>query len=583
MKFIVPTFFGLSLSALAVTATASPDPPRRIELGPCATTAGLPADARCGTYEVFENRAAKTGRKIPLRVAVLPALGADRLSDPVLYFAGGPGDGSIEEGGFTAQSLPQLRARRDFLFVDFRGTGESAGLFCTELQGAVGLQDFLDDFLPTAKVRACRDRLRQKADLAQYTTDNTIDDVDEIRAALGYGQVNLMGGSYGTRAVLIYLRRHPEHVRTATMLGVVPTFDRSPLFFARSAQNALDGLVATCAADKACAGAFPQLKAEIAAVLDRAAREPLSAELTDPQTAKPFTLKLSRNGVAQTLRYMLYVPVASAQLPFAVHRAVQGDFKPLAEAARTFGGDATSLADGFFLSVTCAEDVAFVKDGDIPAAVAGTFLGDFRIRQQRAACEGWPIAHLGETFLAPVVSDVPSLLVSGQLDPVTPASDGAKVAGSLRHSRHVIVPGGGHSLNGMKGQDCLFGLIGKLIESGAVDGLDTSCVAKMERPPFELSAGEPEVTLSRAELEPLVGTYVVVELGVTIQIELIENRLRSTAEGEPVLLVPVSPTRFRLEGKPAGVAMIFDRKDGPAGSLTLSRPGRPDLIAVRKP
>jgi len=86
---------------------------------------------------------------------------------------------------------------------------------------------------------------------------------------------------------------------------------------------------------------------------------------------------------------------------------------------------------------------------------------------------------------------VPSLLISGQLDPVTPESDGAAVAGSLRHSRHVIVPGGGHGLNGMKGQECLFDLMGKLIESGSEEGLDTSCVAKMERPPFELSAGEP--------------------------------------------------------------------------------------------
>ena len=579
MKIIALSLFGLSLSALAV---AAPAPPRRLELGPC-TSSGLPAEARCGTYEVFENRAARSGRKIPLRVAVLPATGPDRLPDPILYFAGGPGDGSISEGGFTAQALSQLRARRDFLFVDFRGTGESAGLFCPELQGAEGLQGFLDDFLPTAKVRACRDRLKQTADLSQYTTGNAIDDVDEIRAALGYGKANIMGGSYGTRAVLIYLRRHPDHVRTATMLGVVPTFDRSPLFFARSTQNALDGLVAICAADRGCAEAFPKLKEEIAAVLDRAAREPVSVELTDAQTAKPFTVKLARNGVAQTLRYMLYVPAASAQLPFAVHRAAQGDFKPLAESARTFGGNATSLADGFFLSVTCAEDVAFVKEAEIPAAVAGTFLGDFRIRGQQAACEGWPIAHLDETFLAPVVADVPSLLVSGQLDPVTPASDGEAVARSLRHSRHVVVPGGGHSLNGMTGQECLFGLMGKLIESGSVDGLDTSCVAKMQRPPFEVSAGEPEIQLSRAELAPLVGTYEAAKDGVTIQVEMVEDRLRATLAGESALLVPVSPVRFRLEGVPPGVALTFERKDGPAGSLTVSRPGRPDLIAVRKP
>ncbi|HXO20125.1 MAG TPA: alpha/beta fold hydrolase [Thermoanaerobaculia bacterium] len=577
MKIVVPlTLLGLSLSSLAAAA-----PPRHLELGPCSTP-GLPADARCGTYEVFENRASGTGRKIPLRVAVLPARGPDRLSDPVLYFAGGPGGGSVEEGADFAVALPQLPARRDFLLVDFRGTGGSAGLFCTELQGSGGLQDFLDDFLPAAKVRACRDRLRQTADLAQYDTDNAIDDVDEIRGALGYGKANVMGESYGTRAVLIYLRRHPEHVRTATMLGVMPTFDREPLFFARTAQNALDGLVAACAADKACAAAFPKLKEEIAAILDRAARAPVSVQLTDPKTAKPFTVKLSRNGVAQALRYMLYGPAASAQLPFAIHRAAQGDFVPLAEAARNFASDALGVADGFFLSVTCAEDLPYVKEADVPAAVAGTFLGDFRIRRQQAACDGWPAAHLGEPFLAPVVADVPSFLISGQLDPVTPASDGAAVAASLRHSRHVIVPGGGHGMNGMKGQDCLFGLVGKLVESGSVDGLDTSCVAKMERPPFQVSGGEPAVALSRAELEPLVGTYSAEKEGFTLKIDLLEDRLRATLGGDATLLIPVSPTRFRLEGMP-GIVLTFARKDGPASSLTVSEPGRPDLIAVRKP
>jgi hypothetical protein len=116
-----------------------------------------------------------------------------------------------------------------------------------------------------------------------------------------------------------------------------------------------------------------------------------------------------------------------------------------------------------------------------------------------------------------------------------------------------------------------------------VDGLDTSCVAQMERPPFELSAGEPAIALSRAELEPLVGTYRAEKEGLTIQVEMVEDRLRATLAGESALLVPVSPTRFRLEGMPQGLALVFERKDGPAGSLTVSQPGRPDLIAVRKP
>jgi pimeloyl-ACP methyl ester carboxylesterase len=484
-------FFALSLLALTARSSgaavpAQPPAPKPLALRPCAAVPGLPAGARCGTYEVFENRSARTGRKIPLRVVVLSALGPERAPDAIVYFAGGPGGSSVEEGVELGQVLQQLHQRRDILLVDMRGTGGSAALVCPELQGSQGVQGFLDDFMPTAKVAACRERWRRSADLTQYTTDSAVDDVDEVRAALGYPQVDVIGGSYGTRAVLVYLRRHPERVRTAMLEGVVPTSDRSPLYFARSVQKALDGLSAECAADPACAAAFPKLKEEIAAVLGRVAREPVRVELPDPGTGQPTEIRLSRNAVAQTLRYMLYVPAAAVQIPLEVHLAAQGDFKPLAETARLFAGQMTDMADGFFLAVTCSEDVAFIRPEDVAPAVAGSFLGDFRVHQQQAACAGWPAAKIDPAFLTPVVSDVPSLLISGQLDPVTPASDGEEVARHLSHSRHVVVPGGGHGLNGMKGLECLTGLITQLIEKGSVDGLDTACVAKMERPPFQL-------------------------------------------------------------------------------------------------
>jgi len=199
--------------------------------------------------------------------------------------------------------------------VDSRGTGGSAPLRCPELQGTQGVQGVLDNFLPADKVRACRERLSKVADLTQYTTDNTVDDVDEVRAALGYPQVNIMGGSYGTRPVLVYLRRHPDRVRTAILDGVVPTHDRAPLFFARSTQKALDGLVAECAGDAGCARVFPRFQEEIAAVLARAEREPARVRLTDPRTGKPYEVRLSRSGVAQTLRYMLYDPASASELP----------------------------------------------------------------------------------------------------------------------------------------------------------------------------------------------------------------------------------------------------------------------------
>ncbi len=542
----------------------------------------MPAEARCGTYEVFENRATRTGRKIPLHVVVLPATGPGRLPDPFVYFAGGPGEASIPWGFFWAQQLAGLRSKRDVLLIDLRGTGRSGALACPELRGEQSVQGFLDDFLPTDKTGACRDRLKREVDLSWYTTDATVDDVEEVRTALGYGPLNLMGSSYGTRTVLTYLRRHPRSVRTATMDGVLPPDVKLLLAMPRNTQNALDGLIAECEGDPACRGAFPKLREEVTAVLQRATSEPVGVDLTDPETGQTQELRLTRTAVAQTLRYMLYAPIEAVRVPLEVHLAARGDWKPLALSARSNGGMAGS-AEGFYLSVTCAEDVAPIREEEIAAAVAGTFLGDFRIRRQKAACEGWPTRDLGPNVQAPAVSDVPSLLISGERDPATPAANGARAARTLKRSRHLVIADGAHSLDGMQGADCVPGLIASFIEAGAVDGLDTSCIDRMRRPDLALSFGDPEVTVARADLEPLPGSYMNQERGLTARVDLLGGRVRfGIGEGPRYLLIPTSPTRFRVEGLPPGHKVAFQVIEGRANGVTLSQPGRPDLLMTRQ-
>jgi len=583
MRFhrVLPSILTAAVSLCAAAPALAAEALRRPELTPCKE-AGMPAEALCGTYEVFENRAARTGRKIPLRVLVLPAKGPDRLPDPIIYFAGGPGDASIPEGLFMAQQLAALRAKRDVLLVDLRGTGGSGGLFCPELQGSQGVQGFLDNFLPTDKIHACRDRLKKQVDLSWYTTDAAIDDVEEVRTALGYGKLNLMGGSYGTRAVLTYLQRHPESARTATLLSAVRPDERYPLGLARATQTALDGLIAECEGDPACRQAFPQLRGEVDAVLRRAAAEPVKVGLTDPATGQAIELRLGQRGVAQTLRYMLYSPAGAAVLPLEVHAAAQGDWKPLALSARLYGDNVTSMADGFYQSVTCAEDVAFIREDDIAPAVAGTFLGDFRVRLQKAACEGWPTRDLGKDIQAPVVSDVPALLISGERDPATPKENAAEVVRTLKRGRHLIIADGAHSTDGMHGNDCLSGLFAAFIEAGAAEKLDVSCIAGMRRPDFALSLGDLEVTLPRADLERLAGSYADKESGLAAKVDLLGDRVRvSLSEGFQVLLVPIAPNRFRLEGMGPEQIVTFRLTGGRATALVLSQPGRPDLVMPR--
>jgi pimeloyl-ACP methyl ester carboxylesterase len=575
----------LALCALGIgLAAGEAEAAGRLELAPCAQEKkheGFPADARCGIYEVWENRDAKKGRKIPLQVVVLPARGKDRLPDPVIYFAGGPGDSSVQEGVYVAQELDKLRDRRDILLVDLRGTGKSGGLFCPELQGTVGVQGFLDDFLPTDRIHACRDRLKKEVDLAWYTSDAAIDDVEEVRAALGYGPANLVGGSYGTRSALVYLRRHPKSVRTATLQGVVSPDELYPLGLARAAQTVLDGLITECEGDPACRKAFPKLREETAAVLRQVTAEPVRAQLTDPKTGEPFELRLGRSGVAQTLRYMLYSPAGAALVPLQIHLAAQGDWKPLAQSAHFYGGIKTFTSDGFYQSVACAEDVAFIREEQIAPAVAGTFLGDFRVRKQQAACEGWPTRDLGPEIQQPVVSDISVLAISGERDPATPASAGEKVVRTLKRGHHLVVTDGAHGMRGMKGTDCLSDLMVSFVEAG--EKLDTSCVAGMRRPDFVLTLGDPEVQVARAELEKLAGSYKDEASGLSAKVDLLGDRLRVTFpdSSKPFLLIPTSPTRFRFEGM-IGEGLEFVVAGGRAIGMRQTGPGRPDLVIKRE-
>jgi pimeloyl-ACP methyl ester carboxylesterase len=577
MRLRLLATFAMIICVCAFAHAAAPA--GKLDLGPCKAE-GLPSDARCGTYEVFENRAARTGRRIPLRVVVIPANAPQKQTDAVAYFAGGPGGSGVQEGAWLAEVFrrhgPQTR---DLLLVDLRGTGGSDPLECPDLTGTQGVQGFLDNFLPLEGVRSCRAQLGKTRDLSQYTTANAADDVDEVRAALGYEKLNLVGGSYGTRSELTYMRRHPSQVRTATLFRVVANDARTPLQFARITQNALDGLIAECAGDADCHKTFPRLREEVSEILQRTAKEPARAELTDAATGKPFSLRFNRNGVAQVLRYMLYSTDTAAQLPLFVHLAAQGDFKPLARIARDWGNLSSA---GYFLAITCAEDVGFIREADIPSAVAGTFLGDFRIRQQQAACKAWGPAKLDPGFLEPTVSDAPTLIVSGERDPATPASDGEKTVRSLSHGVHVVVADGTHSNNGMKGQDCELDMMEKLIESGSTERFDTSCVAGMERPAFALSVGDPEVTLAAADLNRVAGTYRDSTAGFEVRFDVVDGKhLRANySDGGGALFVPTSPTRFRAPY--GGLGVVFRLEGGRAAGVSLERAGQPQGTELKR-
>lgn len=460
----------------------------------CAGSAGGPtpddgcgigvAGARCVRVEVPENRSRAGGRTIALRVVVLPASGPDRAPDPVVHLAGGPGQAASQLlGGFADSGL---RRRRDLVFADQRGTGGSGDLRCRFYSLPDGsdprVPALFDDFLPLSRVQECRTRLARVADLAQYTTAASVADLDAIRAALGYETLNLVGGSYGTRLALEYLREFGPRVRTMTLEGVVPPDAPVPERFGRLAQAALDGVLGECLGDAACASRYPRIREEAAELFERLRSAPAVASIQTAAGGGARLVSLSRDHVAEAVRYMLYSTRDASRVPAALHAAYAGNAAAIAGFLHRWRRDGTF--DALYLSITCTEDVPFVAP-DAAEQDEPTFLGGYRVRQQRAACAEWPRGASPAWRGRPVHSAVPTLLVSGALDPVTPPQTGDEVARTLSTSLHLRVPSGGHILDGLRGLGCLDRIREAFIERGALTGLDTGCISAIRRAGFD--------------------------------------------------------------------------------------------------
>jgi pimeloyl-ACP methyl ester carboxylesterase len=464
-------------AAPAVTAALKPVTRGTVPLQPCLAIDGA-TQALCGTYEVYENRASRTGRKIALNLTILPAVAEKPAADAVFAFAGGPGQSAVT--AFPLASYVQaLRQQRDVVLIDQRGTGKSNPLRCPFDRNDVQL--LINGSYSTENLPACRAELEKRADLTQYTTSNAADDVDDVREALGYGKIDLLGGSYGSLAALVYLRRHSEHVRAMAIQGVVPPDYRMPLPFAKTIQSALDRLFANCAADAGCHKDFPDLKTEFETIVKRLDSQPAKFDLPAAASDKPQPVTLSRGTFVSDLRPMLYQPAVVSQLPYILDRAFQNDWRVFAAAVvavhRAVGDE---VARGMAFSVNCSESVPFIGEADIRRETEGTYLGDFDVRNYRKNCGLWPYASVPKSFLAPVRSGVPSLLISGAEDPATPPSMAGHAAEGLSHSRVVIIPNGTH----LTGGECIDKMIVQFVEAASEAAVDAGCVNQIRHLPF---------------------------------------------------------------------------------------------------
>ena len=474
---------GLAFGATAGAANGSPtvDPATQTDgrLMPCRLP-GVEHDAQCGQVRRPLDPAQPGGPQVDIHFAVLPALARNRKPDPVFFFAGGPGQSAIDVAATMSRVFARVSNRRDLVFVDQRGTGRSAPLACERPAPTRPLVEAVDPERQFAQLARCRERLQAlpHGDLRRFTTWIAMQDVEAVRRALGAQKINLVGGSYGTRAALEYQRQFPQAVRRAVLDGVAPPDMVLPASFSPDNQAALEALFAGCAADDACRSRHPTLPADWRRLLASAPRE---ATIVHPVTGAPERLTLTREALLGLVRGPLYVPALAAALPLAIDEAANGRFEPLAGLSSALqGARAPVLAEGMHFSVVCSEDAPrLAQSADAPGADFGSGFADL----YRRVCADWPRGPVPDAFYALSAAPAATLVLSGGADPATPPRHGERVVRSLgAKARHVVVPEAGHGLMALPClRDVLFRFIDAEDDAAAL-AVDADCARALPRP-----------------------------------------------------------------------------------------------------
>lgn len=423
---------------LLLLSCTTPDAPAAFG-EPCHVD-GYDNEVRCGTV---------SSQGVDLRVVVVPSA-STAPATPLFFLAGGPGQAATGLVGAVMPALRGVSKERDIVFVDQRGTGASAPLECEEPEDTLAAR-----FSTELTDAGCLEGL--DADPTQFVTPIAMDDLDSVRAALGYERIQLYGGSYGTRAALVYARRHPEQLERMVLDGVVPTTMVLYESFAEDGQRALDRLF-----DEA-----PQARAAVEAI------EPLlpaQVEVAHPRTGEVETITLSRELFHAQLRGLLYSTAVRALAPFALERAAQGDWSSFVALTTTLS-DGVGISTGMHLAVVCSEDVPRFTHPDL----SHTAMGDTLVRLAEEGCEGWPVAKLPQDYFEPVSWEGPVLLLSGELDPATPPRWAEEAALTLPGATHFVISGTGH---GTLSVPCVAEAIDRFLEGGEPE------LCSPQTPPF---------------------------------------------------------------------------------------------------
>ena len=443
--------------------------------------------ARCGVLKVPEDRTQPPGgASIDLSIAVVPALNRRSTAAPLFLLAGGPGQGAAAMYASHAAAFARVNRNHDIVLVDQRGTGQSAPLSC----------DYPDDWqapddIMVALRRATSACLNKYGDRVRfYTSSAAVADLAAVREALGFRQIDLYGVSYGTRVAQLYMRRYPQSIHAVILDGV--TFPEqaigpdTPL----DGQRALDLIVKRCAESQDCSAAYPKLRKELDALRLEFGPRKAAITIDDPNNGVPLKIDFNRSILNASLRFLSYSAAQASLLPTLIHRAAQGELAPLAaQTVMTARQVGDQLASGMQNSVVCNEDVPFFSSaGSDRAAISRTYQGADQLDGLLEICKLWPHAPVDADLHRPLLSDIPTLLLSGEADPVTPPADAERAARGLARHRHLVLRGEGH---GQVATGCVPKLMAEFLDEAAPEKLDAACLERHIPAPFFVSATGP--------------------------------------------------------------------------------------------
>jgi pimeloyl-ACP methyl ester carboxylesterase len=483
----------------AVTITVAPPTPTavyppviktsgvpRFEAGPCQFD--LPSgavegrDVKCGTLVVREEHADPDSPTIQLAVAILPSRAARATADPIVFNQGGPGFGSIDT------YLPILlgsafRDRRDLVLFDQRGTGHSnPALTCPEVikQAIATLDQNLNAAQADAQFNAatllCRDRLvHAGVNLSAYNTQESAADIEDLRVALGYQALNLYGVSYGSLLVLDTVRFFPQSVRSAIIDGVVPAQGNMTTGVPNSEDRAFTELFKACTADATCNTAYPHLEDTFFNLVDKLNQTPVQIQVVDPSTGQIYPAILNGDGLLAAVFQAMYESDLVPALPEIIRRANTGDFSALEPIVALINLD-PDFDIGMYWSVICAENGDFDPAAITYPGVRPVLAKDQPVNNQsvKDLCAAWKVRDLSATLNTPVTSTVPTLVMNGRFDPITPPSNGILAAQSLSNSTVITVPTTAHGAFPAGGV-CVSQIMGTFVDNPQ-QKVDTKCL-----------------------------------------------------------------------------------------------------------